>query len=205
MKKLILFLLFPLLSFSQTYSSVSALIDSNLSSGSKITAVKHREVEHAILDYLQLNISQSGDIKRIKCDLTYLNDNFEVDGLGKNLRAGWAICNGNNGTDNLAGRVGIGYGIGYSALGSTGGDKDAVVVSHSHYEFANEVVDAGAVISASNQPVKEGFNAGGDGNQNYRIRGTNTASTVGKTSLTGVSGTDKNMQPYIIQLYIMKL
>jgi hypothetical protein len=34
---------------------------------------------------------------------------------------GWAICNGNNGTDNLTGRVGIGFGLGFSTLGAIGG------------------------------------------------------------------------------------
>jgi hypothetical protein len=48
----------------------------------------------------------------LKLTLQYLQDNFEVDGLGKVLRRGWAICNGNNGTDNLTGRVGIGFGFG---------------------------------------------------------------------------------------------
>jgi len=172
MKKLILFLLLPLLSFGQTYSDISDLIDENLSSGTKITAVKHREVEHALLDYIQANIAQSGDIKRIKCDITYLNDNFEIDGLGKNLRLGWAICNGNNGTDNLAGRVGVGYGIGWSVLGQTGGSKDAVVVAHDHTinEVYNENVTGTKVAS-----------------------GGGTLENVGtqKTSTTGVSGTDK--------------
>src|SRR3990172_7767925 len=115
-----------------TYSEINALIDEKLASGNKIPALKHREVEHALLDYIQANIAQAGDIKRVKCDITYLNDNFESDGLGKNLRLGWAICNGNYGTDNLAGRVGVGYGIGYSSLGAVDGSKDAVVVSHNH-------------------------------------------------------------------------
>ena len=66
-----------------TYSEIFDLIDTNLASGNKIPALKHREVEHALLDYIQANLSQSGDIKRIKCDITYLNENFEVDGLGK--------------------------------------------------------------------------------------------------------------------------
>jgi len=83
-----------------TYADIFDLIDTNLASGNKIPASKHREVEHALLDYIQANLSQSGDIKRVKCDITYLNDNFDVNGLGKNLRLGWAICNGNNGTDN---------------------------------------------------------------------------------------------------------
>jgi len=72
-----------------TYSDILNLIETNLESGNKIPAVKHREVEIALLDYIQANLSQSGDIKVIKADVTYLNDNFEVNGLGKNLRAGW--------------------------------------------------------------------------------------------------------------------
>lgn len=192
MKKLILFLLFPLLSFGQTYSSVSALIDNNLSSGSKITAVKHREVEHAILDYLQLNISQSGDIKRVKCDITYLNDNFEVDGLGKNLRAGWAICNGNNGTDNLAGRVGVGYGIGYSSLGGIGGVASNVLTT-------SNIPQLTAIVNKSVNT------SGGSGNN---LVG-NVSNNAGNQSIIVNSGSSNtavnNMQPYIIQLYIMKL
>ncbi len=184
MKKLILLLLISISSYSQTFEDISDLIDLNLSSGSKITALKHREVEHALLNYIQENIAQTGDIKRIKCDITYLNDNFEVNGLGKNLRLGWAICNGNNGTDNLAGRVGIGYGTGYSTLGATGGSKDAVVVSHSH----NVVING---------------QGGGDGYVTYND-GIGSAHTY-TTNTVGVDGTNKNMQPYIVQLYIMKL
>jgi hypothetical protein len=33
----------------------------------KIPAVKHRAVELALLDYIQANIAQQGDIKRVKC------------------------------------------------------------------------------------------------------------------------------------------
>lgn len=166
-----------------TYSEIQDLINENLASSTKIPAVKHREVEHALLDYIQANLSQSGDIKRIKCDITYLNNNFEANGLGKNLRLGWAICNGNNGTDNLAGKVGIGYGSGYS-LGQTGGSKDAVVVSHNHTVSING-------------------GGGGDGFVTYND-GSGTAHNY-NTSTVGVDGTDKNMQPYIVNLYIMKL
>lgn len=169
-----------------TYEELFDLIDLNLASGIKIPAIKHREVEHALLDYIQANISQSGDIKRVKCDLTYLTDNFEVDGLGKNLRLGWAICNGNNGTDNLAGRVGVGYGLGYSVLGQTGGSKDAVIVEHSHgLKYGNN----GTGTKYPETPYISDV-LGGD---------------MQPTAITGVSGTDRNMQPYIINLYIMKL
>lgn len=172
-----------------TYEEIQTLIDDNLPDGQKIHSVKHREVEHALLDYIQANLSQSGDVKRIKCDLTYLEANFESDGLGKNLRLGWAICNGNNGTDNLAGRVGVGYGVGYSTLSSTGGSPDAVVVEHSHgtslpYDGAGTLNIQSLVNSANSD---EGWASGQ------------------ATTTVGVSGTGKNMQPYIVQLYIMKL
>lgn len=187
MKKLILLLLlFTSFVNAQTYNDVLDLINTNLANNSKITAVKHREVEIALLNYIQENLLQSGDIKAIKCNLTYLNDNFDVNGLGKNLRAGWAICNGNNGTDNLGGRVIVGYGAGYSTFSAQGGSKDAVIVEHDH--LINEV------YNENTTGTKVGSGGGG-------IEAVGTQ----RTQKTGVSGIDKNMQPYSVQLYIMKL
>ena len=172
-----------------TYSEISDLIDNNLSSGTKIPAVKHREVEHALLDYIQANIAQSGDIKRIKCDLAYLTANFETNGLGKNLRLGWALCNGNNGTDNLTGRVGIGYGLGYSTIGAIGGEKEHTLTidempAHTH----NAPADGGS--TNSNGPF-------------FRRESDNTGNL--QTSSAGGGQPHNNMQPYIVQVYIMKL
>ena len=173
------------------YAEIQNLIDSNLASGQKIPALKHREVEHALLNFIQQSASQSGDIKRIKCDLAYYTANFETNGLGKNLRAGWAQCNGNNGTDDLTGRVGVGYGLGYSTFGDTGGSKDAVVVSHSHAGNTNANINygSGEDVGITVQAISH-------------VTGERITST---TATTGVSGADKNMQPYIVQLYIMKL
>lgn len=169
-----------------TYEEIQDLIDLNLASGNKIPAFKHREVEHALLNYIQENLSQSGDIKRVKCDLAYLTANFEVDGLGKNLRAGWAICNGNNGTDNLAGRSGIGYGLGFSVLGQTGGYADATLVEHSH-------------------TLKYGNNGSGTKYPETPYISDILGGNMEPTSTVGVSGLGKNYHPYIINLYIMKL
>lgn len=171
-----------------TYNDILSLINSNLASGTEIPALKHREVEIALLDFIQANLSQTGDIKAIKCDANYLSDNFEVDGLGKNLRAGWAICNGNNGTDNLQGRVPIHYSADFP-LGTVGGSKDAVVVEHSHtytqYALDQEVSSNGNGVRA--------------------LKKNNSQSGSFTTSTTGVSGTNKNMQPYLATVYIMKL
>jgi hypothetical protein len=165
-----------------TYTDIQDLINSNLGSGTKITATKHREVEQALLNYIQANLASTGDIKPIKCDITYLNANFEIDGLGKNLRAGWAICNGNNGTDNLAGRTIIGYGTGFSGLSGIGGSPDAVLVAHDH-------------------PIALGIATGSSigGSGIYDIGGGTRTGTAGE------SGIGKNMQPYTIELYIQKI
>ena len=171
-----------------TYNEILDLINLNLASKTEIPAVKHREVEIALLNFIQSNLSQSGDIKVIKADATYLANNFEVDGLGKNLRAGWAICNGNNGTDNLQGRVPIHYSADFP-LGTVGGSKDAVVVEHSHnytqYTLDQEVSSNGNGVRSLNK--------------------NDSQSGIFITSTTGVSGTNKNMQPYLATVYIMKL
>lgn len=170
-----------------TYNEIIDLINLNLASGTEIPAVKHREVEIALLNFIQSNLPQSGDIKVIKADATYISNNFERDGLGKNLRAGWAMCNGNYGPD-LQGRVPIHYSRNFP-LGTVGGSKDAVVVEHSHtytqYALDQEVSSNGNGVRALNK----------------------NDSQSGKfiTSTTGVSGTNKNMQPYLATVYIIKL
>ena len=168
-----------------TYQDILDLIKANLASGSKIQAVKHREVETALLDFIQSNVAQQYDIKAIYANSTYLGDNFESNGLGKNLRTGWAICNGNNGTPNISNRVIVSYGSDFPTLNAVGGSKDAVVVEHNH---------TGHVIKATST-----WRGGGDNS------GDNATSTTGNVSTTGVSGTNKNMQPYIVLVYIMKL
>ena len=168
-----------------TYQDILDLINANLASGSKIQAVKHREVETALLDFIQSNVQQY-DIKAIYANSTYLGDNFESNGLGKNLRAGWAICNGNNGTPNLSGRVLIHYSADFP-LGTVGGSKDAVVVEHTHTidEVYNEDSDNGKKVAS-----------GGGTKENIGTQ---------EVSKTGESGTNKNMQPYLATVYIMKL
>jgi hypothetical protein len=181
MKKIfsLLLLFTAFLGQSQTYQNVLDLINLNLQSGTKITAEKHREVEKAILDFIQSSASQSGDVKPIRCDVTYLNDNFEVDGTGKNLRLGWKIVS------DLSGRVIVGYGAGYS-LAQTGGSADAVVVEHSHaMKYSN-------TASGTKYPELPYIGDAVGGN----MQGTET---------TGVSGVGKNMQPYMVFLYIEKI
>ena len=57
-----------------TYKEILDLINLNLASRSKIQAVKHREVETALLDFTQSNVAQQYDIKAIYANSTYLGN-----------------------------------------------------------------------------------------------------------------------------------
>ena len=187
MRKLILSLLLfcGTITAQTTYQQASDLINKNLASGIRIQANKHREVEFALLDFSNQNSAQQYDIKAIYANSTYLGNNFESDGLGKNLRAGWAICNGNNGTPPMQGRTIVNYGGDFTTLNETGGSKDAVVVEHSPSISLSSNSDGGSGKVA----------VGGDG-----IEGI-----IPRTDSVGESGVNKNMQPYIVLVYIMKL
>lgn len=173
-----------------TYSEIQDLIDTNLASATKIPALKHREVEHALLDYIQSNLSQSGDIKPIKCDITYLNANFEPSGLGKNLREGWAICNGNihsgQQVENIAGKTIVGFGGSFTTFSQKIGSPDTVVVEHTH--------PSGSYNTGSGSSLFTGKGLQGGNDIVYH-----------DTQSAGVSGVGKNYQPSIILLYIQKL
>lgn len=102
-----------------------------------------------------------------------------------------------------AGRVMIGDGGGFAA-GATGGSADAVVVSHTH-TATTTITDPGHSHSANT------YNSGTDSGPDetlHRNRGTydpvgTTTSTTGITAATtvtsaGVSGTNANLQPYVV-------
>lgn len=73
---------------------------------------------------------------------------------------------------------------------------------HSFYMFSNDTVDSGVAITSNNSPVKEGYNGGGDGNQNYRIRSNNNTPTVGKTNTVGNDKEFSILNPYRVVMFI---
>ena len=164
---------------------VSSFTNINAGSGITITGLGTTLNPYLITSKSDLQY----DTKEIVCDSLYLSNNFDLTpgitmGLGKNLRLGWAIMNGNNGTLNDDGRVVVGYGTSYNILNDTAGSKDAVVVAHNH------TVNA---VRTTSVALPEG------GSGAYGTNQTLTTSTVGE------SGIDKNMQPYVVRLRIMKL
>ena len=136
-----------------------------------------------------LSLAFTGDVKEVDCTNAYISANFDATGLGKNERIGWAICNGNNGTRNRNGRTSIAYGTSYGNMGDTGGSKNSVVVSHSHtytqYDLGQEVSSNGDGIRGLNK--------------------NNSQAGAFTTSTSGESGVGKNLQPYIVSLFIQKL
>ena len=103
-----------------------------------------------------------------------------------------------------AGRVLLGEGDGYTA-GATGGSKDAVVVSHTHTGSTNT---AGDHAHSSTQSFLSNISIGGGGvglgsgdTASFRGVTTNSAGSHSHTltlDSTGSSGTNANLQPYVV-------
>ena len=100
-----------------------------------------------------------------------------------------------------AGRVMIGDGGGFSA-GATGGSANAVVVSHTH---TATVSDPGHFHNAGYTNGSGGSGGAGVPLSNFAASGSTNFSTGSKTtgvsvsnSTEGVSGTNANLQPYIV-------
>jgi hypothetical protein len=123
-------------------------------------------------------------------------------GAANAIPFGWILCDGNNSTPNLVDKFVLGAGTTTPAKGTTGGSKDAIVVSHTH-----AVTDPG---HAHNYQFKGGNAASGVDQWNgYPGRlGTNIATGSSTTGITissqGSSGTNANMPPYYALCYIMK-
>jgi hypothetical protein len=123
------------------------------------------------------------------------------------IPAGYALCNGNNGTPDLRDRFIVGAGSTY-AVNATGGSADAVVVSHTH---TATVTDPGHLHTigtadgnfpgASSYPSKRQDVLTADGS--YNTGSQTTGISVG-ISTNGVSSTNANLPPYYALCYIMK-
>jgi hypothetical protein len=140
----------------------------------------------ALVDFVNTNASAlQFEVKDLWVNQAYIDNNFDETGLGINLLVGYALCNGQNGTPPMDGLVSIGYGTNYNVVGAFGGSKDAVLVQHSH---------------TYDKPTTVAINSGAGSER------PNTQVTLAQsTSTVGVSGTNKNMQPYIVLIKIMKL
>ena len=102
-----------------------------------------------------------------------------------------------------AGRVMVGIDAGDTAFdtaGETGGSKDAIVVSHTH-----SITDPGHAHSLTlmDDDNGSGVNGATDGDNSYSTLSTSSATTGISISSTGTSGTNANLQPYVV-VYMWK-
>lgn len=176
-----------------TTKSVSELPVDAISLSSKIphelTGILKQGTIQELVDLLAPLVGKM-QFEIVELDVTqqYITDNFDITGLGINLCAGFAICNGNNGTIDRDGRSSIAYGGEYSFVGVPIGSKDAIVVSHTH-SFPNTLTGKGT---------------GGAGD--FASNASNISYSDNTTTLTeGESGINKNYHPCIVTLTIMKL
>ena len=131
------------------------------------------------------------------------------------IPTGWVLCNGSNSTPDLRNKFVIGAhsdtaGVAYSTVtGSnttSGGTKDASVVSHTHTATVSDPGHAHSLVAG----LTGSDLVGGGSNQIYTR--TTSASTTGtastgisvSNSTEGSSGTNANLPPYYALAFIMK-
>jgi hypothetical protein len=118
------------------------------------------------------------------------------------IPAGYALCNGSNGTPDLRDRFVVGAGSTY-AVNATGGSADAIVVSHTHTitdpgHLHNYFTDVGSGEAAGTSSPYALLD------DSTKTTPTTTASTGITNQSAGTSGTNANLPPYYALCYIMK-
>ena|GEM_PF-1200223 len=146
-----------------------------------------------------------------------------------NIPAGWYLCNGENGTPDLRNKFIYGASSN-TEIGTTGGSADTVVVSHSHNASADSqgshthtawtdsqgshshsFPGGGSAYTGGNQPTGSGtiqsyVTTGAAGAHAHNIGMSAAGAHAHNISIeeNGVSGTNKNLPPYMKLAYIMK-
>jgi hypothetical protein len=137
-------------------------------------------------------------------------------GTAAQVPAGWAVCDGTNGTPNLQDRFIIGAGSSYAVNSANSlSAKDAVVPAHTHTFSAttstigNHAHNIGYTNGSSGDagagvPLAD-FSSTGSTNFTTTNAGAHNHTVSGTTASAGVSATNANLPPYVALLFIMKL
>jgi len=134
-----------------------------------------------LIDFINIHSAAlQHEIKELFVTQEYIDNNIDEAGFGINLLTGFRLAT------ELDGLVTIGYGAVQNNIGAYGGSKDAVVVAHSH-------------------GLKYSSTSGGSKYPETPYIGDTLAGDMYGTETVGVSGTNKNMQPYCVVLKIIKL
>ena len=124
------------------------------------------------------------------------------------IPSGWYLCDGTNSTPDLRSRFVVGAGSTY-AVDATGGNADAVVVSHTHTATSTDAGHTHNAItktsggSSAGQQYTNSFD-GSDSTTSTLMIQTGNANVSTSIASAGVSGTGANLPPYYALAYIMK-
>ena len=128
------------------------------------------------------------------------------------IPAGFALCNGSNGTPDLRDRFVVGAGSTY-AVNATGGSANATLPSHTHTATSSvsdpghfHVMDRFLGNLGGSNTAYVGDDSGGGAASSQNTQSASTGITVTTTNSTeGSSATNANLPPYFALAYIMKL
>lgn len=148
-----------------------------------------------------------GDVKMVNCDNAYIAANFDASGLAlaNSVRAGWAICNGENGTVDMRGRFAIAYDD--RSVDPANSIWDAVYNNMGAIDGDKEVTLTASEIPSLNVTIPRAGYAGIGGSGNLFV-GTANSPSAG-TQNVAVAGTGglahNNIPPFRVTLFIEKL
>ncbi len=164
-----------------------------------------------------------GDLT-VKGKFNYLPKGTIVAFNGTKAPAGWALCDGKNGTPDLRGRFIYGYGSGSgNTINRRGGSEthklnSNEIPSHSHYNnFKVNTDKSGNHRHSMSRPKGDqtwsngrkkawwGSSNNGSHNTNYGGNHFHKVSVKGYSNATGGGRAHNNMPPYHVLSYIMKL
>lgn len=112
-------------------------------------------------------------------------------GAANTIPAGWALCNGQNGTPDLRDRFVIGAGLAYT-VGATGGEETVTLTAKQIPEHTH---------SLDGFSTQKGYYAASSGSYQPLV---NRGSSV-QTTATGSGNAHNNMPPYYALCYIMRI
>ena len=133
-------------------------------------------------------------------------------GLGSGQWTGFALCDGNNGTPNLCGRVIIGTGTVTDINGTsqvftynTNGGELSHKLTSAESGIRDHIHDNGVAASGSGGGPG-GTNSGNTGSSQYQTDGIiNVDGVSGRNGAQDASSAHNNVQPYYVLYYIMRI
>lgn len=147
--------------------------------------------------------NETGDIKAIVADPSYITANFTGTGLGTNLRLGWAMCNSQNGTIDLRKRFIVGYDpadTDYNLVGKIGGEKLHVLLTTEMPPHSHSITGETMQKEGTTTQTVVALDTGTDPNI-----GSVTYAAGTKIGNTGGGAGHENRPPFYTLLFIQKL